>query len=415
VPPDHPSDAATGPTPARALAVFHLAATSGPSRSLHAELRWLAATGCELDVVVPGRGAVADAFGEFARVTELDYEALTLPRDPLVAGRGARRASRESERFRDLIRGRRPELVVISSAMLPAALVAARRERVPAIVYAGELFGAEGAGQRSPAAAIKALGGRALTRMTGSLAAAVLACSRTVAAQYERAGGAGVSVLYPPIPDHSGGDGAAFRTELGIGADERCLVAIGNVTYNRGQDVLIEALPAIRARVTEARAVIVGDPHPRPQDREYRQSLNRLADRLGVRGAVSFAAHTDRVADVFAAADVVVNPRRSGEAFGRVACEALVAGRPVVAMREGAVGEVLRDGETALLVAPGDSAALAGAAVRLLEDATLRERLVAEGRRDVLRRFSPQRSLAEFSRVVEKVAEAAAGRADVTR
>ena len=113
---------------------------------------------------------------------------------------------------------------------------------------------------------------------------------------------------------------------------------------------------------------------------------------------------------MLAAADVVVNPRRSGEAFGRVACEALVAGRPVVAMREGAVPEVLRDGETALLVAPGDSAALAGAAVRLLDDPTSRERLVAEGRRDVLRRFAPERSLAEFSRVVEEVAGARLGR-----
>ena len=409
--PDQPSDTAAGPTPTRALAVFHLAATSGPSRSLHAELRWLAATGCELDVVVPGQGDVADAYGEFATVTTLDYAALTLPRMPLAVAATTRGIAREARRFAALMRDRSPELVVISSAMVPAALVAARRERVPAIVYAGELFGAEGGNKRSPAAAVKALGGRALTRMTGSLAAAVLACSRTVAAQYERAGGAEVSVLYPPIPDHSGGDGASFRAELGIGAHEPVLVAIGNVTYNRGQDVLIEALPVIRAQAPAARVVIVGDPHPRPQDREYRDGLTRLAARLGLSEAVGFAAHTDRVADALAAADVVVNPRRSGEAFGRVACEALVAGRPVVAMREGAVPEVLRDGETALLVAPGDSAALAGAAVRLLEDRTLRERLVAEGRRDVLRRFSPERSLAEFSRVVEVVA----ARADASR
>ena len=313
---------------------------------------------------MPGPGAVAAAYAEFARVTTLDYEALTLPRDPLGAWRGARRASLESGRFRDLIRERRPQLAVISSAMLPATLVAARRENVPAIVYAGELFRDAGAGRSSAGGAVKGLGGRALTRLTGAFADAVLACSRTVAAQYERARRARVSVLYPPIPDHSGGDALAYRSRLGIGSAEPVLVAIGNITRNRGQDVLIAALPAIRARVPGARAVIVGDPHPRPQDLAFRDSLSGLAERLGVADAVSFAAHEEDVADVLAAADVVVNPRRSGEAFGRVACEALVAGRPVVAMREGAVPEVLRHGETALLVTPDDSAALAEAAVR---------------------------------------------------
>ena len=396
--------------PSRALAVFHLAATSGPSRSLEAELRWLSGE-ADLDVVVPGPGPVADAFGEFARITSLDYEALTLPRDPIAATGSARRVARESRAFRALVRERRPGLVVVSSALLPAPLVAARREGVPAIVYAGELFPGgrgHGAGARGPATAARVVGGRALAAMTGALADAVLACSRTVAAQYARARRARVSVLYPPIPDHSGGDGQGYRERLGIAPGERCLVALGNITENRGQDVLIAALPAIRARFPDARALIVGDPHPRPQDLAYRDCLDELAARLGLSGAVTFAAHTDRVADVYAAADVVVNPRRIGEAFGRVPCEALVAGCPVVAMREGAVPEVLRDGETALLVPPGDSEALAGATIKLLEDEALRSRLVAEGRRDVMRRFAPERSLAEFQRVVTEVAAARA-------
>ena len=75
-------------------------------------------------------------------------------------------------------------------------------------------------------------------------------------------------------------------------------------------------------------------------------------------------------------------------------------------MREGAVPEVLRDEETALLVEPGDSAAIAAAALRLLRDPGLAERLVAAGRRDVLRRFSPERSLAEFRRVATELAGA---------
>ena len=394
--------------PRRTLAVFHLAETSGPSRSLENELRLLSEHGT-VEVVAPGPGAVLERFGEFADVDILDYEALTLPRDPISAARSARRIAREARAFRALIAERRPELVVVASAMLPAALIAARRERVAAAVYAGELFpgaGIGGASRGGPADTVKRLGGRALTRATGALADAVLACSATVAEQYRRPGRARVSVLYPPIGDLSGADGSAFRAELGIAEGDPLLVAVGNVTENRGQHVLVSALPAIRAELPGARVAIVGDPHPRPRDLEYRDRLAALAGELGVGDAVSFAGHRDDVSGVLAGADVVVNPRLVGEAFGRVACEALSAGTPVVAMREGAVPEVLRDGETALLVEPGDSRAIASAALRLLADRDLAARLVAAGRRDVLRRFSPERSVAEFSRVATELAAA---------
>jgi glycosyltransferase involved in cell wall biosynthesis len=241
------------------------------------------------------------------------------------------------------------------------------------------------------------------------MADAILACSETVAGQYRGAGSAEVAVLYPAIPDMSSADGAEFRAEVGVAPDDPLLVVAGNITENRGQHVLIEALPAIRAEAPRARLAIVGDPHPRARDLEYRRDLDALAQRLEVSDAVTFAGHRDDVSGALAAADVVVNPRLVGEAFGRVPCEALTAGTPVVAMREGAVPEVLRDGETALLVEPGDPSAIAHAVVRLLREPELGERLVAAGRRDVLRRFSPERSLAEFRRVVEGLAAAPPG------
>ena len=404
-----PTAAGTRP-PERTLAVFHLAETSGPSRSLENELAWLAEAG-HVDVVVPRRGAVADRFGELAEVHVRSYEALTLPRGPIAAARSARRVAREARAFRTLIAERDPELVVVASAMLPAATIAARRCAAPVAVYGGELFpgaGVPGVGGRGAASAVKSLGGRALARLTGRLADAVMACSQTVAEQYRGATRAGVSVLYPPIPDLGGADGAGFRAELGIAADVPLVVAVGNVTENRGQHVLVAALPAIRAEVPDVRLAIVGYPHPRARDLAYAERLTGLARELGVEDAVTFAGHRDDVSPVLAAADVVVNPRLVGEAFGRVACEALAAGAPVVAMREGAVPEVLRDGETALLTPPGDASEIAAATLRLLREPELSARLVAAGRRDVLRRFSPERSLAEFQRVTTELTGARA-------
>jgi glycosyltransferase involved in cell wall biosynthesis len=67
--------------------------------------------------------------------------------------------------------------------------------------------------------------------------------------------------------------------------------------------------------------------------------------------------------------------------------EAMAAGLPVVATAVGGVPEIVVEGETGLLVAPGDPAALAGALSRLVEDPALRRRLGAAGRERVRARF----------------------------
>jgi glycosyltransferase involved in cell wall biosynthesis len=76
----------------------------------------------------------------------------------------------------------------------------------------------------------------------------------------------------------------------------------------------------------------------------------------------------------------VVVPSISEEAFGLVALEAMAAGRAVIASRIGGLKEVVSNGETGLLVEPGDIAALTAAMTTLIEDAELRDRLGQNGR-----------------------------------
>jgi D-inositol-3-phosphate glycosyltransferase len=278
--------------------------------------------------------------------------------------------------------------------MLPALLVAARAERVPRLVYAAELVPTgPGLGRR--------IGGVALLRLSRSLADGLVCCSETVAAQFRAPGAPPIAVAYPPIgPDGKPGDGAALRARLGIAPGAPCVAVIGNISRGRGQDVLVRALPSLRARLPELRALVVGDPHPRTADVAYRDELAALARALDVDDALVFTGFVDRIADVYAAADVVAVPARR-EAFGRVAAEALVAGRPVVVTRVGAVPEVLRDGIDAILVAPDDPEALAAALIDVLTDEALRSRLVEAGASRVRREFSPERSLERFATAVQ--------------
>lgn len=366
----------------RTLVVFHLAEASGPSLSLRAELAWLARGG-EVEVVVPGPGRVADECSEFAEVTVLDYSALTVAT--------AARVARHVRTFRSHIRRTRPARAVVVTTALPAPLLAARSLGVPVLLYAGEIV------PTGPGLA-RGVAGRLALATARRCSRAVLCCSHTVARQFAPSGPPAF-VAYPPIAEGSAGDGPAFRAAHGIPEGAPCVVAAGNIGHARGQDLLVQAAPRLRERFPDLRLVLAGTPHRRGPDARYAGDLRRLAGELGVDGAIVWPGYVERSADLYAAADVVVNPARR-EAFGRVAAEALLAGRPVVATRVEAVPEVLRDGVDALLVAPEAPAALADAAIRVLENADLRARLVRAGAERVRREFTPARSLEEFSRAV---------------
>jgi glycosyltransferase involved in cell wall biosynthesis len=218
-----------------------------------------------------------------------------------------------------------------------------------------------------------------------------------------------VAVGYPSVgPAYGDGSHERGRALLGVEPEATCLVAVGSISRGRGQDVAIRALATIREHHADTTLVLVGAPHPRQADIEFDLELRSLAESLKLRDAVVFTgaidsgASVDAMADVYAAADVIVNPARTAEAFGRVGLEALVARRPVVASRVGGIPEALRDDLDALLVPPDEPPALAGAVLRLLGDASLRQRLVDAGRRRVLDSFGPAQAVEAWRSVVKQ-------------
>lgn len=127
----------------------------------------------------------------------------------------------------------------------------------------------------------------------------------------------------------------------------------------KGIDTLIEAMPAVRLRVPDARLRIVGD-----GDDALR--LRELANKLGLGGNVEL---TGFVSDAelqrqFRECSVFALPSKK-EGFGLVFLEAMAQGRPCIGARAGGIPEVLTE-ETGLLVEYGDPAALASACVHAL-------------------------------------------------
>ena len=172
---------------------------------------------------------------------------------------------------------------------------------------------------------------------------------------------------------------ADVRRELGIADDAELLVTVGRYTIEKGQTLLIEAVARLAPRRPRLRALIVG---LGPLENELRES----ASRLGLGGIVQITGPRADAVDVIAAADVVVSTSIR-EGLGLTLLEALTVGTPVVASSVGGIPDVLDHGAAGLLFPSGDAEALVAALERALDDAELRERLLAEGRRHVAQNF----------------------------
>src|SRR5208282_5449621 len=110
---------------------------------------------------------------------------------------------------------------------------------------------------------------------------------------------------------------------------------------------------------------------------------------LNLSAAVTLTGQQDSAEPYYGIADVAVLSSRS-EGSPNALLEAMAAGVPVVATRVGGIPEMVADNESALLVEPGDSSAMAGAISRLMRDPELVERLTARSRELIREWHSPE-------------------------
>jgi glycosyltransferase involved in cell wall biosynthesis len=187
-------------------------------------------------------------------------------------------------------------------------------------------------------------------------------------------------------------DRTEARRRLGLPADALVVAVLGRISGWKGQDVAVRAL----AQLPDAVLLVAGQPW-RGEERHLRE-LWSLAQAQGVADRVVHPGFVDDVALVYGAADVVAVPSKQPDPLPNAALEAAAAGCCVVAADHGGLREIIRDGETGLLVAPGDPAALA-AAIRTADGA----RLGAAAAADVRARFAPQRMLDEVQALYDRL------------
>jgi glycogen(starch) synthase len=199
-------------------------------------------------------------------------------------------------------------------------------------------------------------------------------------------------------------NGIVLRTETPrpLDFDSPTLLCLGRVDAVKGLDVALRAFARLAPDWPAARLVIAGDGPARAELEALAAELNLAPPRVVFRGWVA----PEAVAAEINAAAVVLMPSRWEEPFGLVAVETALMGRPLVASRLGGLREIVRDGETGLLVPPEDPAALADATVSLLREPERARAIGAAARARAQTFFTMERCATDYERLYHSLVAA---------
>ncbi len=352
----------------------------GADRQLHALATGLDPARYTAIVVLPDDGELADDLRRAG--LEVVVRPLAVLRRSLMSPSGISRVAAawaaDAGGLGRLARSRDVAVVHTNTSVTLGGSAAARIARIPHVWHVREIY--TGFDRWWPA-----------YRRLLATADAIPCVSRATREQFSGLGPA--TVLHDGLAvDPHRADGAASRDALGLPADATVLAVLGRISGWKGQDVAVRALAEgpLRDR-SDVVLCLAGDPW-RGEERHLRE-LHELAGHLGLQDRVRHVGFREDVDTLYGAADVVLVPSKQPDPFPNAALEAAAAGCCVVASGHGGLPEMLRHGRTAMLVPPGDPAALAAAVAPLIDDPARRDALGTAAALDVRERFSTTRML----------------------
>lgn len=186
----------------------------------------------------------------------------------------------------------------------------------------------------------------------------------------------------PFLNAHADFDRDAVRKSFGFAPDDFVLGTVARLAELKGHDDLLDAVAPTIANEKHLRLLWVGDGFKRERLLARAREL-QLEDRLVTTGHVP----PERIPELLIAMDLLVHPSYR-EGLPRAVPQALLSGTPAIAYDVDGTREVIEDGVTGLLVAPGDINALRQAINRMQNDSALRKATATEGQNRCAEQFS---------------------------
>ena len=309
----------------------------------------------------------------------------------------------------DLLQTWKIDLVHSNTAAIIDGAVVARERGLPHLWHIRERIGREGF-MHFP------LNDSALAARIGSLSVVVVPMSRFTGEIFVRHGQAEKTrVIYDGVDsstfdtESARQNGQALRRAWGLSDDAVLIGKVAAVTSRvKRHDIFMRAAGILTRQDPTLRFAVIG-PLPklttwaRRQGMEYYNTLRTLVTAEGLDDRFIWTGMIDDAGAVMNAVDILAHACDI-EGFGRVAIEAMAAGKPVVGPSVGGLAESVGHGRTGFQVAPGDPQALALALARLVDDAGLRKQFGEAGLQRAHQDFSiethAQRLLALYRSVL---------------
>lgn len=175
---------------------------------------------------------------------------------------------------------------------------------------------------------------------------------------------------------------ASLRGELGLAAGQPVITLVGGLIDWKGQDVLLDAIPAIVGQFPDAQFLLVGSAYGK--DDTFARMIADRAASPALRPHVQMLGSRQDIPDILALSTIVLHASTQPEPFGRTFLEGMALGRPVIASNEGGPLDVIEHEADGLLIEPRNPERLAQAVNRLLHDAPMRDAMGARAARKAL-------------------------------
>lgn len=192
-------------------------------------------------------------------------------------------------------------------------------------------------------------------------------------------------------------DVPAIRKRCSVPVDDPMVLFAGRITWQKGPDLLLDAIPEVLKKERRAKIVFAGDGDMRP-------GLETRASQMGIANSTRFLGHrTGRdLVGLFKGTDVVCVPSRN-EPFGIVILEAWSASKPVVATRIGGPAEFVKDHHNGITVGTGIDS-ISDGLMMMLSDRDAASKMGRNGRVEAVSKFSWNNSAVDTEKVYEILA-----------
>ncbi len=184
------------------------------------------------------------------------------------------------------------------------------------------------------------------------------------------------------------------KKELGVDSNYPILGVAGRLHEQKGHVYLLKAMPWIIREHPKAVLLVAGDG-------PLRRKLENLCSKLLIDTKIKFLGIRYDIKEIMSMVDVFILPSL-WEGMPNVLLEAMALGRAIVATRVGGVEELIDDGASGILVAPGDEEQLAEAIIGILARPNGGGVLGREARKEVSRKFSPENMVSGTEKLYER-------------